>query len=70
VGSTVMLVETGMAAWMAKLLASTAALPFNYLGRRYLVFPERMAGPWTNTNVSWSVQAKSEDSRDGVRPAR
>jgi dolichol-phosphate mannosyltransferase len=49
---TVVLLEAGTVAWLAKLLASAATVTFNYVGRRYVVFPERMAGPWTNTNVS------------------
>jgi dolichol-phosphate mannosyltransferase len=51
-GSTVMLLEAGMVAWLAKSLGSATAVAFNYVGRRYVVFPERVVGPWTNTNIS------------------
>ncbi len=52
IGSTIMLLETGVAAWWAKLAGSAIALTFNYLGRRYIVFPERVAGPWTYSNTA------------------
>jgi dolichol-phosphate mannosyltransferase len=50
--STMMLLEAGVVPWLAKVLASAAAVTFNYVGRRYVVFPERLAGPWTHSNMS------------------
>jgi dolichol-phosphate mannosyltransferase len=42
------LLQAGVAAWKAKLAACGAGLIFNFLGRKYLVFPELAAGPWTS----------------------
>jgi hypothetical protein len=36
----------GTSAWLAKTIASIGVLFFNFLGRKYLVFPEAPAGPW------------------------
>jgi len=52
VGSTMMLLEGGVSAWLAKSLGYAMALPFNYLGRRYVVFPQHLTGPWTSSNAS------------------
>jgi dolichol-phosphate mannosyltransferase len=48
-GSTIALVDSGMSALPAKLCASALALVVNFLGRRYLVFPERRPGRWAPT---------------------
>jgi glycosyltransferase involved in cell wall biosynthesis len=49
--STVILLRAGMIAWLAKALASLVALLANFLGRRFLVFPEHPPGPWGRANV-------------------
>jgi putative flippase GtrA len=36
----------GTHAWISKLFASIIGLIFNFLGRRFLVFPEPPRGPW------------------------
>jgi glycosyltransferase involved in cell wall biosynthesis len=49
-GSTLALMESGVPAVPAKLWASALALVANFLGRRYLVFPERRPGRWAPTD--------------------
>ena len=49
--STLALLGTGFAPWAAKATASGIALVFNYLGRRFLVFPERRPYPWSPAGV-------------------
>lgn len=36
----------GGGAWLAKSVACVAGLIFNFVGRRYIVFPEPSSGPW------------------------
>jgi glycosyltransferase involved in cell wall biosynthesis len=36
----------GSGAWLAKSIACVAGLIFNFVGRRYIVFPEPSSGPW------------------------
>jgi dolichol-phosphate mannosyltransferase len=43
---TGILMGMGMPAWIAKSTASAVGLIFNFLGRRYLVFPETPLKPW------------------------
>jgi glycosyltransferase involved in cell wall biosynthesis len=43
---TQLLLATAMRAWEARSIAALMGLVFNFLGRRYLVFPEPGAGPW------------------------
>ncbi len=40
------LLATTFHAWKAKSIAAFMGLVFNFLGRKYLVFPEPGAGPW------------------------
>lgn len=49
--STMALLGAGLTPWVAKATASGVALVFNYLGRRFLVFPERRLGPWSPTGI-------------------
>jgi len=49
--STSALLGAGLAPWAAKATASGIALVFNYLGRRFLVFPEWPLGPWSPTGI-------------------
>ena len=42
------LMEGGVAPWTAKSAACGAGLMFNFIGRKYIVFPEPGAGPWTS----------------------
>jgi len=46
VGMTRGFLFLGLAPWLAKSVSSIFGLVFNFLGRRYLVFPEKPAGPW------------------------
>jgi dolichol-phosphate mannosyltransferase len=46
IGTTRLLLLSGFGAGWAKALASMVGLIFNFLGRRYVVFPEPAAGPW------------------------
>jgi dolichol-phosphate mannosyltransferase len=48
--STVQFVAAGMPAATAKLLASAIGLVLNFVGRRYIVFPDRRPGPWAPSN--------------------
>jgi len=45
-GTTLVLFKTGIAAWSAKSAACIVGLVFNFLGRRFFVFPEPSPGPW------------------------
>lgn len=40
------LIFLGSSAWLAKSIACVAGLIFNFVGRRYIVFPEPSSGPW------------------------
>jgi glycosyltransferase involved in cell wall biosynthesis len=44
--STVVLIRLGLYPTSAKAVASTVALMFNFVGRRYVVFPESGQRPW------------------------
>lgn len=52
VAATLFLIREGMSAIAAKTTASALALIFNFLGRRYLVFPEAPAGDWAPSRQS------------------
>jgi len=45
-GATTILLKMETAPLLAKLSACTIGLLFNFLGRRYFVFPETSPGPW------------------------
>jgi dolichol-phosphate mannosyltransferase len=45
-GATLVLIRSGLAPVAAKLWASAIALVANFLGRRFLVFPEPRPGGW------------------------
>jgi glycosyltransferase involved in cell wall biosynthesis len=49
--STLALLGLGLAPSLAKATASGIALVFNYLGRRFLVFPEQRLSPWSPSRV-------------------
>jgi dolichol-phosphate mannosyltransferase len=46
VGMTKALLELGRSPGVSKILATGAGLVFNFLGRRFFVFPEPPSGPW------------------------
>jgi glycosyltransferase involved in cell wall biosynthesis len=45
-GTTKFFILLGTHAWISKLFASIIGLIFNFLGRRFLVFPESPSGQW------------------------
>jgi len=45
-GTTKFFILLGTHAWISKVFASIIGLIFNFLGRRFLVFPESPRGPW------------------------
>ncbi len=45
-GATKIMLNLGTAPWLAKSTACIVGLLFNFLGRRYFVFPEPSPGPW------------------------
>ncbi len=49
-GGTAALVGLGLSEWLAKLGGTLAALVVNFVGRRFLVFPESTVGPWKPQN--------------------
>lgn len=49
-GGTALFVRTGASEWLAKIGGTFAALAVNFLGRRFLVFPEPSSGPWKPQN--------------------
>ena len=49
-GVTKSLVALSLNETVSKLIATGAALNFNFLGRRFLVFPEEPSGPWKPQN--------------------
>ena len=49
--STIALLSVGLTPWVAKATASGIALVLNYLGRRFLVFPEGPLSPWSPSGV-------------------
>lgn len=49
--ATIALLGTGLTPWVAKATASAIGLVLNYLGRRFLVFPEWPLSPWSPTGV-------------------
>ncbi len=44
--STEFFLSINIKPWLAKSIATLIGLVFNFLGRRYLVFPEKGRGPW------------------------
>jgi len=58
-GTTTILLIMGMAPLLAKSSACIVGLLFNFLGRRYFVFPESSPGPW---------RSQSSVSKNRVRP--
>jgi dolichol-phosphate mannosyltransferase len=46
IGTTRLLLLSGFGAGLSKILASAVGLIFNFLARRYFVFPEPSSGPW------------------------
>jgi hypothetical protein len=57
--STVTLMSQGASPYSSKILASGIALVFNFLGRRFIVFPEKRPGDWR----------AAESSASGPQPA-
>jgi putative flippase GtrA len=51
-GATKILLNLGTASWLAKSAGCMVGLVFNFLGRRYFVFPEPAPGPWRSKMTS------------------
>lgn len=66
VWTTKVFLAMGTAPWISKSFASILGLIFNFLGRRYLVFPERPAGPW-KPQFSPKSEKKSELKPDQIK---
>jgi putative flippase GtrA len=49
--TTLALIQIGLSLVAAKLCASAMALVANFLGRRFLVFPERRPGRWASSGL-------------------
>ena len=45
-GMTAVFLRMGLHAGISKLIASTIGLILNFMGRRFLVFPEPSSGEW------------------------
>lgn len=54
VKTTQLMIAFGWAPWLSKLCASALCLVLNFMGRRFLVFPERPKGPWGKSNPNLS----------------
>ncbi len=52
---TVGLIQLHVMPALAKLIATAVSLVFNFLGRRFLVFPEAASGPWKPQNPEPAV---------------
>ena len=63
--STLALIGAGIAPVAAKTMASAIALGFNFVGRRFLVFPEPKPGPWAPALAP--TPAAGEPGHDGVQ---
>ena len=50
-GGTAALVALGASEWLGKLGGTAVALVVNFLGRRFVVFPEKPSGPWRPQNT-------------------
>ena len=48
ISATQLFVNMAASAWFAKSAASLIGLVFNFVGRKYFVFPEKPAGPWSS----------------------
>ncbi|MGO9312634.1 MAG: glycosyltransferase [Syntrophobacteraceae bacterium] len=59
VSVTLVFVGMGLPVWLAKSAACSIGLVFNFLGRRYLVFPEKPPGPW-GTKKQFPIHEKAE----------
>ncbi|MGA2223122.1 MAG: bifunctional glycosyltransferase family 2/GtrA family protein [Syntrophobacteraceae bacterium] len=59
VSVTLVLVGMGLPVWLSKSVACLIGLVFNFLGRRYLVFPEKPPGPW-GTKKQFPVYGMAE----------
>jgi glycosyltransferase involved in cell wall biosynthesis len=67
--STITLIRAGTPAVMAKATATLVAFIFNFLGRRFLVFPEPSPGPWEPSTAA-PVPAGGSPEPTGARPER
>jgi dolichol-phosphate mannosyltransferase len=43
---TVLLLKFGFNPWASKIIAAVCGLSWNFVGRRFIVFPEKSSGPW------------------------
>lgn len=64
VGMTKSLMETGMAPYLAKSIATLVGLLLNFAGRRLLVFPEAESGPWKRRHEEIAPEEVLPDSED------
>jgi glycosyltransferase involved in cell wall biosynthesis len=57
-GVTVTMLRVGVADWLAKACATLVALIANFLGRRFLVFPEPKRQPWKTSDIESSLKQR------------
>jgi len=70
VSVTLVFVGMGLPVWLAKSAACSIGLVFNFLGRRYLVFPEKPPGPWgTKKQFPIHEMAESLDRHSSKKAA-
>jgi putative flippase GtrA len=62
--STVGLIGAGVFPVAAKVVASAIALVFNFIGRRFLVFPEPQPGPWAPADSSYPMSVKLQPTEN------
>jgi putative flippase GtrA len=62
--STLGLLQAGLHPVLAKTIASSLALSFNFFGRRFLVFPEPASGPWAPSDSDVMTPAASTVADD------
>ena len=67
--STVGLMRAGVVPVGAKVVASAIALIFNFIGRRFLVFPEPQPGPWAPAEPGYPVPVTLQPDERIASPA-
>jgi putative flippase GtrA len=65
--STLGLLRAGVLPPVAKVIASAVALTFNFIGRRFLVFPERRPGPWAPADSRYQPSGQTPAQESGER---
>jgi putative flippase GtrA len=59
------LMRTGFSPISAKLSATAVSLVFNFLGRRFIVFPEASSGPWKPQHV-FNGETEDDEPQDAA----